>query len=460
MKQSRPNIILINCDDLGYGDLGCYGSSVNKTPAVDRLAAEGVRFTDFYMGSPVCSPSRGAMLTGCYPRRIGFGSFAGQWVLFPGQAQGLNPEETTIAGLLKQAGYATMLVGKWHCGDQQEFLPTRHGFDRYYGLPFSNDMGRQASRPGRPPRRQWPPLPLLADEDVIEEQPDQTSLTERYVEQCVRFMREKRRQPFFLYFAHMHVHLPHYTPDRFLRQSENGAYGAAVECIDWAMAVILDELERLGLKDNTIVMFTSDNGSRARGEGGSNGPLRGTKGTTWEGGMRVPCIVRWPGRVPAGSICSELTSAMDFLPTIAHITDQSLPDNTIDGRNVIPLWLGQAEAASPHGAFFYYHMDNLEAVRSGPWKLHLRKQDEIVSALYNLTDDMGETNDVLADHPDVASRLQKLIDACRTELGDAAVRAPGTGCRVVGEVANPVPLTQYDPDHPYIVAMYDKYDAG
>ena len=273
----QPNILLINCDDLGYGDLGCYGSTSNDTPVIDRMAEEGMRLTDFYMASPVCSPSRGAMMTGCYPPRIGFGDFDGQWVLFPGQGLGLHPKERTIASLLKDAGYRTMLVGKWHCGDQPDFLPTRHGFDHYYGLPYSNDMGRQGGRDT------YPPLPLLMEEEVLEAQPDQRSLTERYVEQAVRFMRKNRENPFFLYMAHMHVHLPHYAPERFERESRNGEYGAAVACVDWATGVLLHELKRLGLDEDTLVVFTSDNGSRGD-RGGSNAPLRGSKGTTWEGG--------------------------------------------------------------------------------------------------------------------------------------------------------------------------------
>jgi len=264
---TKPNILLINCDDLGYGDLGCYGSTVNKTPTIDKMASEGVRFTDFYMASPVCSPSRGAMMTGCYPPRIDFGTFDGLRVLFPGQGIGLSTDETTIAGALKDVGYATKIVGKWHCGDQPEFLPTRHGFDSYYGLPYSNDMGRQVpdltldDHSLLETRQSRPPLPLLRDEEVIQEQPDQRGLTERYVEESVRFLRENSENPFFLYLAHMHVHLPLYAAERFVNESENGDYGACVAGIDWATEVLLAELNRLGIDENTLIIFTSDNGS-------------------------------------------------------------------------------------------------------------------------------------------------------------------------------------------------------
>ena len=469
-----PNIILINCDDLGYGDLGCYGSTVNKTPAIDRMAAEGTRFTDFYMASPVCSPSRGAMLTGCYPSRISFGEFDGRWVLFPGMPLGLNTSEVTVARMLKDAGYATKIVGKWHCGDQREHLPTRHGFDSYYGIPYSNDMGKQ----GEDDR--FPPLPLLRDETVIQAQPDQRGVTERYVEESVRFMRDNAQSatPFFLYLAHMHVHLPHYPAERFLRESENGPYGGAVAAIDWATDVLLHELKALGLDEETLVVFTSDNGSRMQGQGGSNGSLRGIKGSTWEGGMRVPMIARWPGKVPAGRVCDEIALSMDLCPTLAKIGGGSVPDDRIiDGKDIQPILYGREGAVCEHEAFFYYRKNALEAVRSGKWKLHIRREPpkekgnltvdtgdapqlEELEELYDLQADIGETENVYHQHPDVVADLLAKAEACREDIGDSAVGIEGRNIRPAGRVDNPDTLTHYDPEHPYMIAMYDLKERG
>jgi arylsulfatase A len=483
---TRPNIVLINCDDLGYGDLGCYGSPLNKTPALDRLAAEGLRFDDFYMASPVCSPSRGALLTGCYPPRIGFGQFDGMHVLFPGQPVGLPPEEISLGRLLSSAGYRTQMIGKWHCGDQPQFLPTNHGFDHFFGLPYSNDMGRQVQGDS-PFHPDHPPLPLLLDHDVIEQQPDQAGLTERYVAEAVRFMRASATEPFFLYLAHMYVHLPIYVQDRFARHSSNGAYGAAVEAIDWATDVILHELDTLGLAANTIVVFTSDNGSRGV-EGGSNLPLRGAKGSTWEGGLRVPCIVRWPARIAPGRVSREVATSMDFFPTFAALCDATMPDDrTIDGRDISPIWF-DADATSPHDAFFYYRQDDLDAVRCGRWKLrfwdHRRPtMEEIggaiergewadlitslrtpVRELYDLVTDPGEATDVYAvvaaDDPDVVAMLDKHAEWARTSLGDASTGRAGNDVRPIGRVEEGRRLTTFDATHPYYMAEYDLADRG
>jgi arylsulfatase A len=449
----HPNIILINCDDLGYGDLANYGSLLNRTPHLDRMAAQGVRCTNFYMASAVCSPSRGAMLTGCYPPRIGFGMFDdGRIVLFPGHATGLNPSELTIATLLKAQGYATALVGKWHCGDQPEFLPTRHGFDSYFGLPYSNDMGRQVTR------THLPPLPLMRDETVIQQQPDQAALTERYVAECLDFIRLNRHQPFFLYFAHMYVHLPLYAPPHWQQLSQNGTYGACVAGVDWSVGAILHLLSELGLDEHTLVVFTSDNGARGD-HGGSNAPLRGRKGTTWEGGQRVPCLLHWPGQLPAGRACRELLTSMDLLPTFAHLAGTHAPqDRIIDGKQAWQTWRG--EAGTPHPAFAYYLRNDLQAVRSGAWKLHLAVQGEADRLLFDLAADPGETQDVASQHPEVVRRLEAVAEAYRLDLGDSLSGASGVNCRPPGRAENPQPLTVYDANYPYIMAEYDLPDAG
>ncbi|MEM9203157.1 MAG: sulfatase [Actinomycetota bacterium] len=471
----RPNIVLINCDDLGYGDLGCYGSDAHDTPRIDHLAAEGTMLTSFYMAAPVCTPSRGAMLTGCYPPRIGFDDFDGQRVLFPGMRYGLNPSETTMASMLKAAGYRTHIVGKWHCGDQPDFLPTNHGFDTWFGLPYSNDMGNQAGTWGEEeiatleaagfqlPPLPYPPLPVMSDTEVVEAQPDQTMLTRRYVDHAIDQMRAAGDDPFFLYFAHMHVHLPLYVEDRFHDGSRNGPYGAAVHAIDWATGALLDELDHLGLADDTIVIFTSDNGALARPGEGSNLPLRGRKGSTRDGGMRVPCIVRWPGRVPSDRVSDELTSAIDLLPTLATWCRVSRPEvGPIDGHDLADVLAGSA--SSPRDVFAYYDPRYLEAVRDDRYKLRLiagRDGDRrSVRELYDLASDIGETTDVAADHPDVVARLEAAATAIRDELGDAMDASTGTSRRRVGTVPVGHHLTSADGAHPIIIAEYDLADRG
>jgi arylsulfatase A-like enzyme len=294
----------------------------------------------------------------------------------------------------------------------------------------------------------------MHNEEVVQEQPDQASVTERYVENAVHFMRENKDQPFFLYFAHMYVHRPCYAPERFVMKSQNGRYGACVECVDWSTGALMQELDKLGLTDNTIVMFTSDNGAEGRQERSCR-PLRGHKGTTWEGGQRLPFIVRWPAKIPAGTECSEMITSMDLLPTLASITGGQVPtDRKIDGKDVTPLFLGEEDAKTPHEAFFYYLVDKLEAVRSGKWKLHLERRE-----LYDLEADISESNNVIDDHPDVVERLETLAQACREDIGDSLKEMEGANCRPSGKAENPETITKTDLNHPYVIAMYD-LDGG
>ena len=419
-----PNLIVIFCDDLGYGDLGCYpGPARNRTPNIDRLATEGMRFTGVYSTSPVCTPSRASLLTGCYPRRVGMHEDAtGHWVLIPRSRRGLHPDEVTLAEALGRAGYATACIGKWHLGDQPEHLPTRPGFDHYFGIPYSNDMQSKG--------RGDPPLPLVRHETVIEAPADLTTLTRRYTEQAIEFITANAGRPFFLYLPHTFPHLPLFASDEFRDKSENGRYGDAVEEIDWSTGEILECLHRLGLRERTLVVFTSDNGSNGR-NGGSNGPLSGAKGSTMEGGMRVPMIARWPGGIAAGSTCDELATTMDLLPTFCALADAELPAKPIDGHDIRPLLFGEDDAETPYDAFFYYRRRQLQAVRSGDWKLHLpleRTHPSWASSepvgkgrpgrLVHLGDDPGEETDRSADHPDVVARLLRLAEEAREQLGD------------------------------------------
>lgn len=446
--KEKPNVVIINCDDLGYGDLGCYGSTINKSPFVDKLAAQGVRFTSFYCASPVCSPSRAGLLTGCYPARVGIDR-----VLFPGEPYGLNPNEFTMPRLFKNAGYATALVGKWHCGDQQAFLPHQFGFDEYYGLPYSNDMGMRVNM--RKPI--YPPLPLVSGDRVIEEQPDQRGLTERYVEKCVEFVRKHRQERFFLYFAQMHVHLPLYAAERFVNESENGDFGACVASLDWACGAIFHELEKLHLLENTLIVFTSDNG--ARGDYGScNLPLKGGKVTTWEGGQRIPFILYWKGKFKPGVNC-QMASQIDLLPTFAAMLGQDIGMQTTDGLDLTDMLFHGS--ATPRKDFVYYNQHRqLEAVRKGNWKLHVYKNKSPVALLYNLESDISESHNLYPDYPETVQELTELYEQYRAELGDSITGVTGSAVRTCGYVEHPLPLTQYDERHPYIVALYDKDDVG
>jgi len=446
-EQTPPNFIVIFCDDLGYGDLGCYGSTKNRTPHIDRIADEGVRFTNFYSSSPVCTPSRSSLLTGCYARRVGMHEAeTGHWVLIPRNKRGLHPDETTIAELLKAQGYATACIGKWHLGDQPPHLPTQHGFDEYYGIPYSNDM-QQA-------RRGDPPLPLVRNQKVIEAPADQATLTQRYTREVISFIQRNRSGPFFVYLPHTFPHLPLFASPDFHGQSDNGRYGDSVEEIDWSTGEILKTLERYGLDDNTLVIFTSDNGSNGR-NGGSNAPLAGAKGSTMEGGMRVPMIARWPGQIPAGKRVDELATTMDFLPTFAALAGAELPSRKIDGHDILHLLKAKPGATTPYEVLYYYRRRQLQAVRWGDWKWHLPLQATHPnwtspeptakgrpSKLVNLADDLKETTDVSHEHPKVLARMKELADRAIATLGNDA--STGTEQRPAMDLVDSTPMTLED----------------
>ena len=424
-ENTPPNYIVIFCDDLGYGDLGCYGSKKNRTPHIDSLARDGMKFTDFYSSSPVCTPSRASLLTGCYPRRIGMHEdFTGHWVLIPRSRRGLDPGETTIAETLKGQGYATACIGKWHLGDQPPHLPTAHGFDHYFGIPYSNDMQRA--------ERGDPPLPLVSGSEVIEAPADQSTLTRRYTEEAVKFIAKNKSKPFFLYLPHTFPHLPLFASPEFKDKSANGRYGDSVEEIDWSTGELLGALEEHGLASNTLVIFTSDNGSNGR-NGGSNQPLAGAKGSTMEGGMRVPMLARWPGKIPSGTVCDELATTMDLLPTFCQLSGATLPEKKIDGHDLSPLLLGKAGARSGTDTLYYYRRRQLQAIRHGDWKYHLPLEKTFPrwmstehvgkgrpGKLVNLASDLQEKSDLSAKHPEVVRSMETLAAKIRAELGDEA----------------------------------------
>ena len=429
-----PNIIIILADDLGYADVGCYwqpndmpGCEKIETPNIDRMASEGIRFTDFYVGSAVCSPSRAALMTGCYPPRVGFSDPDETTVKNLKSKTGLNPNETTIAEALKTKGYATACIGKWHLGHQSEFMPTRHGFDTYYGLMFRSKKGNK----------------LMRDDQVIDTVGDDV-LTSLYTEEAIRFMTENRDKPFFVYLSHSMPHVPLGVTEPFAGVSKRGLYGDVVAELDDSTGRILAALEELGLDERTLVIFMSDNGPALRYEadGGKAYPLRDGKGWVWEGGFRVPFIARWPGRIAPGVESSEIATAMDLLPTVCALADVELETNgPIDGRDIWPL-LTDRTATSPHEAFYYYHAGRLHGIRMGKWKLRLINDnvehqaivDAEPMALFDLSQDPGEVKSVLGDHPDVAARLNRFADDVRRQLGDPISGWPGTERRPAGSV--------------------------
>ncbi|HWA97198.1 MAG TPA: sulfatase [Pirellulales bacterium] len=463
----RPNIILFLTDDQGYADVGCFGARGFETPNLDRLAREGRQFTDFYVAQAVCTASRAALMTGCYSNRVGlFGALNHE------STTGINPDELLLSELLKAHGYSTAIYGKWHLGYQPMFLPTRNGFDDYFGIPYSNDNG-----PLHPIVRNIPPLPLYEGEQVIELDPDQSQFTRRFTERAVLFIERNKDRPFFLYLPHVMPHVPIFASSDFKGRTERGLYGDVIEELDWSMGQILDALARNDLERSTWIIFASDNGPfLSYGDhAGSAKPLREGKLTTWEGGMRVPCIMRWPGTIAAGTVCHDLVATIDLLPTVAGLLGASLPDRTIDGRDALPLIAGNAGAASPHEAYYYYGGDELQAVRSGDWKLHLphdyltpasppghggkpanfenlkpesmalsglrgiaSRHGYIVAhtdlALYDLRSDPGETVNIAAEHPAIVARLQALAEQARVDLGDSLEHRVGANIRPAGKL--------------------------
>lgn len=448
MQKEKPNVILINCDDLGYGDLGCYGSKVNKSPFIDSLSEKGVKFTSCYAPAPICSPSRAALMTGSYPPRVGI-----NLVLFPGDKTGLNPSEYTIGKLFSDNGYRTMIVGKWHCGDQQAFLPTNFGFDHYWGLPYSNDMGMQKRKDGAA----FPPLPLMSDQTVSQKQPDQCALTERYTEKCCEFINSCGDSPFFLYFAQMHVHLPLYAAKRFVEMSQNGDFGACVASLDWACSAIYDTVRSRGLLDNTIFIFTSDNGSRGD-HGASNYPLKGGKFTTWEGGLRVPFIAYWKDHT-VSRVSDALISHIDLLPTFASMLKSKLPDVKIDGEDISRVLFSDSDDGRESFAY-YSHSGRLDAVRNRRYKLHCYKDGQPVRLMYDMETDISEQNNIYDENSPQTRQLQQLFGQLSESCGNTLDGTAGENMRAAGHVENPVYLCEYDPQCPYMVAEYDKDDVG
>lgn len=454
-----PNIVVIFIDDLGYADIGPFGADAYDTPHLDQMASEGMVLTDFHSATAVCSAARAALMTGCYPERVGILGALG-----PRAKIGLNAAETTIAELCKSQGYATAVFGKWHLGHLPQFLPTRHGFDEWFGLPYSNDMWPYHPEhylgPGKVAERRsgYPLLCMYEGERVVDAEvtpEDQAQMTTQYTERAVDFIDRYHNQSFLLYVPHSMVHVPLFVSDKFAGKSGVGLFGDVMMEVDWSVGQILASLKRNNIDDNTLVLFTSDNGPwLSYGDhAGSAGPLREGKGTMFEGGYRVPCVARWPGRIPAGSKCDELATTMDLLPTVAGLLDAPLPsDRTIDGKDIWPLLSAKPDAKSPHEVFYCYYGGELQAVRDRQYKLHLPhsyrtlagrpagtggkptryEQQRIGQELFDLKNDPGETKNMAAEYPEVVSRLLGVADKARADLGDKLTKTKGLGVRPPG----------------------------
>lgn len=461
-----PNVVIILVDDLGYSDVGCFGNTQIKTPNIDRMAGEGMKFTSFYVAQAVCSASRAALMTGCYANRVGM-----QGALNHTSKEGIHPDEVLLPEMCKARGYATGAFGKWHLGTYPMFNPLNHGFDEFLGIPYSNDNSK--FHPSLAP--EMPPLPFYDGRKVIETDPDQSQFTRRFTERAVSFIERHKTTPFFLYLPHVMPHVPIFASEAFRGKSAAGLYGDVVQEIDWSVGQVLDAIQRCGIERETLVIFFSDNGPFLSygNHAGSARPLREGKLTTFEGGVRSPFIARWPGRVPAGQVCDEPVMEIDLLPTVAGLTAAQPPERKIDGRNIIDLLEGRPNAKSPHEALVFYGGSELQAVRSGDWKLHFPhpyitvdgepgrdgkpamfgrmkpksitqsgiagiasrhgyRVEEIGLSLFNLKDDPGESRDVAKQHPEIVERLKQLAETTRRELGDALQNVKGTENRPLG----------------------------
>ena len=455
-KKKSPNVVVIFMDDMAYADIGPFGAKAYPTPHLDRMAKEGRKFTDFYVTQAVCSASRAGLLTGCYNVRVGiFGA------LGPKSNNGLHANEVTLAELCKQKGYATAIYGKWHLGHHKQFLPMQHGFDDYFGLPYSNDMWPYhpgvLHLPMKERLKRWPHLPLIDKNEIINTQvsgKDQELLTTQYTERAVEFIEKNRDNPFFLYVPHSMVHVPLFVSDKFKGKSGAGLFGDVMMEVDWSVGQILETLRKHKLDKDTLVVFTSDNGPwLSYGDhAGSSGPLREGKGTMFDGGCRESTLMWWPGTIPAGSVCSTPAMTIDILPTVAELIGAQLPDHKIDGKSIVNLVTGKNDK-SPQEAYYFYYGQQLQAIRMGKWKLHFPhgyrtmagrpggtggiptkySQAKIGLSLFNLEEDIGESTDVKAKHPKGVSKMQALGQAMRKELGDQGKK--GSGQREAGRLA-------------------------
>ncbi len=449
-KEKRPNIVIVFTDDQGYQDVGCFGSPDIETPHLDRMAQEGIRLTDFYAAQAVCSASRAALLTGCYPNRLGVhGAF------MPNSKKGLNLSETTLAEMLKAKGYYNGIFGKWHLGDHPSFLPTQQGFDEYFGIPYSNDMW--PFHPQQGPIFNFGPLPLIANSTIIDTLEDQSMLTTQITEKSVDFIKKNKDQPFFLYVAHPQPHVPLFVSNKFKGKSKRGLYGDVIMEIDWSVGEILKTLKEEKLDRKTLVIFTSDNGPWLNyGEhAGSALPLREGKGTALEGGQREPCIISFPGRIKPGRTINIPMMNIDVLPTIAELTGAPLPDQKIDGKSVWKIWTGESDESPQEAYFFYYKVNELHGLRYQNWKMYFPHEYRSLNgraggnnglpvkydsnsfeeiALYDLSKDISEKNDVAGQYPSVVEKMKSLADEMRKELGDELYEMKGEQNRAIGVI--------------------------